>query len=45
MDGLIVEENVGAEGGEYLLLADTAQEKGLVHPDTPLAQGLDGVLL
>ena len=43
--GLVIEENVGTEGGEDLLLADSAQEKGLVHPDTPLAQGLDGPLV
>ena len=33
MGHLIVEENVGAEGGEHLLLADAAQEEGLVYAD------------
>ena len=43
--GLVVEDDVGTEGGEDLLLADAAQEKCLVHPDAPLAQGLDGPLV
>ena len=43
--GLVVEENMGAKGRQHLLLADTAQEKCLVHPDAPLAQSLDGPLV
>ena len=42
MGGLVIEENVGTEGGEDILHLDSPQEKGLVHPDTPLPQCIDG---
>ena len=45
MGGLVVEKDVCAEGLEDLSLADTAEEMGLIYPDTPLAQGLDGPLM
>lgn len=41
MGMLIIEENMGTKGGQYILLWHTAKEERLVHTHTPAAKCLD----